>query len=151
MSVPLVTTMPARSSRAANVRLMRRASRSQSSSVSAPLATLENCSVSTTTCPSSAGTEAESSAAVRREPARLAIVPPVAISRTSGRSSGWAARAAGGGATSAANVTHAAIHEQCKVRIAPGRRRNYTESASSRCARASQFRSRPAASSGVEP
>ncbi len=71
---------------------MRRASASHWSSVSSALEVLANCSDSARTYRSMPGIEAMSSSDVSRPPARLEIVPPVAMSLTFG--SGAATRRA---------------------------------------------------------
>ena len=139
--------MPASAGRSSSSRLTRRASASQAVTVSSLLGRLENCSVSARTCLSSAGTSATSSAAVSRPPGRLDIVPPVAMSRTAGSSTGWAASTASGSST---RQSGSAIRG---VRMArdPEGPAYYTESPVARCARVSQSTRCRAASSGVLP
>ena len=78
--------MPARSFSVANSSFSRRESASHCASVSSLLDTFENCSASGLATRRTSGMRPSRSSAVRRPPARLDIVPPVATSRTRGSS-----------------------------------------------------------------
>ena len=93
--VPWVTTTPARSVRFSNAALMRRASCSHCSGVMLGLGIFENCSVSICAYFRTSGTDPKTSLIVFRmsyppsvpgSPCSPAIVPPVAITRTRGKS-----------------------------------------------------------------
>jgi hypothetical protein len=85
VSVPCVTTTPCSSGRAWKRPLMRRASPTHWAVVTLPDATLLNCSTDTRATESSPGRPDTSCSPVRRaESPRLEIVPPVAITCTTG-------------------------------------------------------------------